>query len=196
MMPRIEIRHTLDAYAARLSLLPAERMQAAVRTLNRTMTTVRAEGARALQKEYPGLKVGTIKKRMKFVRATRGKPQAEIVFSGARFSLFHNWRARQTKTGVRVGKLPYRLETWDGTPVPLEKLQQAFIQRPTSNRGRWNVYQRMGRERYPIQGVVAPGLARAFVERGIRASLSRLARQRFAIVFQQEAKFRLSKRAG
>jgi hypothetical protein len=48
-VPVIEITHTLDRLSASLGLLAGERLQAAVRALNRTMTTVRAEAAREIQ---------------------------------------------------------------------------------------------------------------------------------------------------
>lgn len=211
MIPKIEIRHTLDEYTRRLGLLQGERMQAAVRTLNRTLTTVRAEGARSMSREYPGLKIGTLKRQMKFERASRTKPEAALVFSGKRFRLFGNWPIAKTltATGVRVrlrglqkgrggisvpARLPFRVETGDGKPVSIAQLRQAFIQRPRSG-GQPNVFVRSGRDRYPIEVLVAPSLAAAFIERGIGDALSRTARQRFEVVFQQEAQFRLSKRA-
>jgi len=195
MIPSISVRHTLDSLSARLALLPQERMAAAVRALNRTVTTVRAQASRDLSKEYPGLKIGVIKKRLRFARATRSQPSASITFSNHRFSLYHNWKVRQTRTGVRVGRLPWALEDWEGKRIPATLLRHAFIQSSTNNRGQHNVYLRVGRERYPILGLVAPSLSSALVERGIGLALSRFARDRFAVAFEQEAKFRLSKRA-
>ena len=209
MIPQIKILHTLDEYSRRLGLLNEERMQAAVRTLNRTMTTVRAEGAREMAGIYPGLKIRTIKAQMKFARATRGRPEAVITFSGKRFRLFGNWPLTKTVTakgvrtrlrgfgsaraGVALPRLPFRVETGDGVAVSAAELRQAFIQRAASS-GVPNVFIRTGRGRYPISVLVAPSLAAAFVEKGIGDALSRSARMRFETVFVQEAKFRLSKR--
>lgn len=194
-IPAINVRHNLERVVADLGLLPQERNAAAVRALNRTMTTVRAEAARSLAREFAGLKIGTIKKRLPFRRATRAAPTAWVTFKSTRFSLFHNWRVRDTgRTGVRVGALPYRLETWEGLPVTPAHLRQAFVQRPTANRGRHSVYIRVGKSRYPIEGIVAPSLAAAFGERHIGSAMVRLARSRFAVVLAQESRFRISRR--
>lgn len=196
-MIQVEVKSTLNALTARLDLLPKERMAAAVRALNRTITTVRAESARALQKDYPGLKSAALKKRLRFTKATRTSLVARLTFRSGRFSIFHNWPGvRQTNAGVRLSRMPWAIETWDGTRVSPEVLRRAFIRRPAGNRGQENVYIRVGNvPRYPIQGLVAPSVASAFAERRIGEQMARLARTRFAVVFQQEAKFRLSKRA-
>ena len=191
-MIHIDVRHDIAGLQARLQLLPKERMQAAVRALNRTMTTVRAEASREMRKAYPGLKVSTLKRRIRFTRATRAKALATLTFSAKRFRLVGNWNVRQTKQGIR-GRLPWRLETADGTEIPASALRQGFI-RAATNTGVSNVWLRDGKARYPIQAVLAPGLNAAFVERHIGRALSRTARARFAVVFEQEARFRLSRR--
>jgi len=187
----VDIRHDLAGLQARLGLLPQERLQAAVRALNRTMTTVRAQAARDMGKEYAGLKIGAIKKRLRFKKATRSDAIATITFSGRRFRLI-NWNVRQTKTGIR-GRLPWALETGDGKRITPAQLRHAFI-RASRTHGIANVWQRAGKARMPIEVIVAPSLAAAFVERRIGEALVKVARERFRIVFEQEAKFRLSKR--
>ncbi len=191
MIPVIDIRHDLGRLVADLGLMQKEILPAAVRAINRTMTTVRAEAARRMQPNYRGLKVSALKKQMRFQRATRSKAVAWVTFSARRFGLFQNWKTRQTRQGVRVSQLPWALETWDGTRIDIGKLRQAFIQRPG---GKSNVYVRIGQQRYPIQGLVVPGLSAAFVQLRIGEALVITARNRFAQAFAQEAKFRLSKR--
>jgi hypothetical protein len=193
-VPIIEIRHTLDRLSARLSLLPAERLQAAVRALNRTMTTVRAEAARELQDEYVGMRIAAIKKRLRFTRATRANPSATITFSGKRIPLYGNFNMRGVgRWGVRFRGLPWRLETISGDAVTPEMLERAFRQR-SRRTGRADVFARHTSRRESFDLIVAPGIARAFAERNIGVALERVARDRFEIVFEQEAKFRLSKR--
>lgn len=194
MIPAIDIRHTLDRLSADLGLFPKEHMAAAVRALNRTMTTVRAEAARSLQKEYPGVKVGDIKKRLRFRRASAREMRAAIVFSGRRFVLFGNFGMRAVgKWGVRFRKLPWRIEGVSGDPVSPEILARAFRQRGTG--GRANVMSRWSKYRQSAEILLAPGVARALAERGIGDALVRVGRSRFAVAFAQEAKFRLSKRS-
>lgn len=191
MTPVIDVKHDLAGLSARLGLLAKERVAASVRALNRTMTTVRAQGARDLAKEYPGLKIAAIKKRMRFQRATRSSMRAFVDFSGKRFRLT-NWAVRQTKTGVRL-RMPWGIVTGGGGAIPADRLRNAFLQVATTN-GVRNVFLRVGKQRYPLHVLLAPGLAEAFRERRVGARLTRFARARFSVVFQQEAKFRLSKR--
>ncbi len=193
MMPRIELKHTLADLEVRLGLLPKEREQAAVRAINRTMTTVRAESARALQREYPGVKIADLKRRLRFKRATRAEPNAYLDFSGRRIALYGNFGMRAFgKWGVRFTKLPWRLEGVGGDPVSTEILARAFRNRGRG--GRATVFARWTKVRQSQEVLVAPGPARAFAERGIGEAMTRFARQRFATVFIQEARFRLSKR--
>lgn len=193
-MITIDVQHNLRELTARLDLLPKEVMASAVRSLNRTLTTVRAEAARDMAAEYRGLKVGTLKRQMKFKRATRMEPVASITFSNKRFRLYGNWNIRHSGgQHLRLGRLPFRLETGDGRQIGDAELRGAFIQRARLN-GQPNVFLRTGRDRYPIAVLVAPSLAAAFVERSVGKRLATVARDRFLVVLQQEAKFQLSKR--
>jgi hypothetical protein len=190
----ITVTDTIKSLEARLGALPAERMAAATRALNRTMTTVRAEAARKMRDEYPGVKIGTLRRRMKLTKATRLKPSAAIVFSGRRFSLYRNFSMRRVgQFGVRFRKLPWRIETIDGDPVTPEMIARAFVQRGRRS-GAASVFSRHTRERDSFEVLVAPGVARAFAERKIGEALSRIALARFSVVFQHELKFRISKR--
>lgn len=190
-MISIDIRHDLGALAERLGLLAKERQAAAVSALNKTLTTVRARAARDLARDYAGLKVGVLKKQLRFRRATRSEARAVLTFGNRRFRLI-NWRVRQSPGGVR-GRLPWALETGDGQPIPAAQLRHAFIQRATTN-GVENVFLRAGRARYPLHVLLAPSLSYTVVQKRLNTALSRFARERFAVVFQQDAKFRLSKR--
>jgi hypothetical protein len=193
-VPSIDIRHTMDRLAANLRLYPKERLAAAVRALNRTGTTVRAEAARELQKSYRGLRIAAIKKRMRFTRATRLNPSMAVIFSGKRIPLYGNFNMRPTgKWGVRFSGLPWRLETVTGEVVTPQMLERAFRQRSTRT-GRADVFSRHTAQRQSFELVLAPGIARAFAEQGVGATVVRVARARFQVVFRQEAQFRLSKR--
>jgi len=193
MIPSIDVRHTLDRLEANLGMLAKERLQAAVRAMNRTMTTVRKEAATDLRKEYPGVKIALLKARMKLKRASQQIPTAAVVFSGKRFALYGNFGMRAFgKWGVGFGKLPWRIETISGETVPPEMLARAFRNRRSG--GRATVFSRHTKVRTSQEVLVAPGIARALTEKHIGNSLTRVARKRFAIVFLQEMNFRLSKR--
>jgi hypothetical protein len=190
----IDVKHSLGGFEAHLAGLADARMKAAVRALNRTMTTVRAEAARAMAREYEGLKIGTLKRQMRFKRATASEAAASITFSNRRFRLYGNWSLRHSRgQRVRTARLPFRVETGEGRRLDPAALRDAFIQRAKSN-GAPNLFLRAGRERYPITVLVAPSLSSAFVERQVGEKLARIARTRFAVVFAQELKFRLATR--
>lgn len=197
MAQMLDVRHTLGELSQRLSLAAEERNQAAVRALNRTITTGRKDAAADLRKEYPTLKAAQIKARIKLGRATRNQQSATLTFSGSRFALYGNFgmrevRGRRNNFGVRFGKLPWRIETVSGEPVSPEMLARAFRNRGAG--GRALVMARHTAVRTSHEVLMAPGIARALGERGIRDALMGAMRRRFGIVLVQEARFTLSKR--
>lgn len=190
----VDVRHGLARLQADLGLYPKETLAAAVRSLNRTMTTVRKSAADVLKSDYAGVKVAALKARMKLVRATQRNASAAIEFSGKRFALYGNFAMRsQGRWGVKFGKLPWRIETITGEQVSPEMLARAFRNRSRRG-GRATVFARLSPARASFEVLVAPGLARALVEREVGEALVRIGRARFDVVFEQEAKFRLSKR--
>jgi hypothetical protein len=191
----INIRHDLNALEARLAEYPKQMLTAAVRAQNRTISTLRKEGAKRMAGVFPGIKSATLKRQMRMQLATSSAPQAKLSFSGNRFRLFGNVPLRRiaTKwgTGVRLGRLPFRLELADGTPVSQEMFRRFFLQRARSS-GVVNVWVREGTGSVPFQAVVAPSLAHAFREQGIGDALVGLGRVRFQIALKQEMNFRLA----
>lgn len=201
MMPAIDIRHDLNGFAARLGVYGKEKAAAAVRALNRTMTTVRAEGARDL-KDDVRLPVGKIKRGMLLKRATRASMAASITFSNKRLRLFTwNPARRQTRwgTGIRTGgRLPRQILRVDAisgrvSEVSPAELKSAFIQR-SRRFGTPNVWLRQGKESTPIDVLVTPSLSEVLVQSRLNEALRRRSRDRFLIVLEQEMKFRLSRR--
>lgn len=192
-----KVRDSLRGLEARFAAYPRELLAAGVRAKNRAMTTVRKEGARLMKPEFAGVKVGTLKRQMRQSRATREVPRAVLTFSAKRFRLLGNLPLRTiaTKwgTGVRLGRLPFRLELADGSPVSADMLRRFFVQRARSS-GRVNVWVREGKRSEPFQAVVAPSLAHAFRERGIGFRLVEIGRRRFHEVLRQEMRFRLKGR--
>ena len=190
------ITHDLRGLEARLRLHPKELLAADVRTRNRVASSSRTHAVRLLRPELAGLKAGTIRRQLKITRATGARPVATLEFSAKRLRVFGNVALRliATKwgTGARLGRLPFRLELADGSPVTAEQMSRFFIQRTRS--GRPNVLVREGRKSTPIQAVVLPSPSHAFRERGVGAQTIAYGRGRFRVVFAQEMKFRVSKR--
>lgn len=188
----VDVRHNLNRLEAELGLYPNELRRAAVRALNRTITTVRAEASRSMQKEYPGLRIGPIKRQMVLKRATFNAPIAVITFSHKRFRLFGNFASRQTARGVPLRRLPWRIETLEGETVQPAELAHAFIQR-SRRTGVPNVWIRTSlvKQRYPITALLAPSLASTFVERHLGDKLVAIGHARFNAVLLQERRFSL-----
>lgn len=200
-MIQANLKHTMNQLAADVALLPAEMQAAGIRAANRTMTTVRAEGARSLKDELPGLLIGAIKKRLKQIRATPATLSAAVVFSASRFRLI-NWKLKPRGAGV---SLPRGLknvivqETWSGNSrvVPAASLAQgAFLQvsRLNNPRNLQNIWRREGKERYPLLLILAPSLAETLKQSRLDDVLVRRMHGRFSEVFAQEARFRISRR--
>jgi hypothetical protein len=82
------------------------------------------------------------------------------------------------------------METWSGQTITPEMLKSAFIQAAGSN-GVRNVFIRLGRARYPIEGIVSASLASTYVEGKISAALNTAARIKFQENFVRELRFAL-----
>jgi len=191
-MISVDVRHgdLFRKYSSRLDIYRKERITAAVRAMNRGTASARAAAARIMQSDYGGLKISTIKARMRLRRATAGAPTAEIKFSGRRISLYGNFGMRAAgKFGVRFGRLPWAVETIAGEPVTSEMLQRAFRQR--SGR-RAAVLARVGAKRYPISILVAPGVARALERGNTKATTLAALTSRFDQVFEYEMERKLA----
>lgn len=212
MIPEIDIRADMRSIQARLGYVGKGLQPAAVRALNKTMTTIKADAARSLQKDYPGLKIAKIKSRLPIKKATSAVSTAVLTFNGARIPLYGNFGMRVTKAsrgkkgagrrgaglrggfGVSFSKLPWRIETPEGKTVSSEMLARAFRNRLRQG-GRATVFAREGAERMPISVLLAPGLARTAVEHRILQATADAGRARFGVVFAQELRFLISKGA-
>ena len=187
------VRHDLAGLEARLRLYPQELLAADVRAKNRTASSTRTEAVRRLRPLLRGLKAGAIRRQIKLKRASRAAPRAVLEFSAKRFRLFGNYNARQTKSGVRITGLPWRMEALDGDLIPVQALAHAFIQRARAT-GVPNVWLRVGTKRYPITAIVASSLATAFRNADLGAALVTFSRARHRAVLGQEMRYRLSRR--
>lgn len=190
---KLDIKSNINQVRAELKLTGSETVAAGVRALNRTAGTARNETAKALRKEYPGIKAAAMKSRIKLQRATAKSPESALVFSGRRFVLWNNFGMRaQGPWGVGFRRLPWRIETPDGSAVSPEMLKRAFRQRGRG--GRPNVWSRETKERDSMTLLLAPSVAKGFAERQIMKVLQNTIRTRFPVVMAQEAKFRVLKR--
>lgn len=189
----LTIGDTLDQLAARLDEYPRQRNAAASRALNRSMATARKQSSTWLRPIYPGVKVAQLKARMGMKLSTSRTLTATLSFSGKRFALYGNFGMRAFgQFGVGFAALPWRIETVSGEEVTPEMLQRAFRNRSTRS-GKPLVFSRHTKVRTSHEVLVAPGLARAIDERGLKLPILRVARERFAVVLKQEVTYRVSR---
>jgi len=192
----VQVRHNLDRIIQDLTQYPAEFMAAGVRAKNKSAVSAVAAAARDIQRELAGVKIGTLKRQLIIKRATAQNDTASIEFSAKRFRIFGNipittFKTRWGTTGIRISKVPFRLELADGTSISAEQFRRMFVQR--SRTGKVNVWTRIGAKSLPIQAVVAPSLAHVFRERGVGTRTLNFWLDRFQVVLEQEMKFRLGR---
>lgn len=198
-VPKIDVRSNAGAVIAELQSYGKNVKEGAlVRSLNRTLTTVRAESSRALQ-PVVGLPAAQVKKQLRFRRATRMTLTAGLTFSKTRIRLTR-YGAKQMADGVHVKGPQYVIAqpTWGAAPyeITLEQLRHAFIVASRGNNpgNALNAWIRAGRERYPIILLLAPSLSDVAVKNAIADAMVGVAQKRFAEVIQQELRFVVLKR--
>lgn len=196
MAIEVKFRHNLARLIQDLTQYPGELMAASARAKNKSAVSAVAAAARDVQHELVGLKIGAIKRQMVIKKATITNNTASIVFTSKRFRVFGSIPITTVKTkqgtGVRIPRLPFRLELADGSSITAEQFRRMFVQRARS--GKVNVWTRVGAKSRPIEAVVAPSLAHVFRERGVGARTLNYWRDRFQVVLEQEMKFRLGGR--
>lgn len=185
------VKHSLEKLEAALRRYPRELLAADVRARNRTAASSRTQAVRRLRADLP-IKAGALRRQIKVSRAVLGKAPAVLEFSAKRFRLFGNWNARQSAAGVRIGRVPWRMESLDGEPIAPQALAHAFIQRARAS-GVPNVWVRVGARRYPITAILASSVSTTLRDRGHKNALLEFGRARFREVRAQEMNYRIAK---
>lgn len=183
-MIKIDVRHNLQGIALSYKRLAEDlRDKAMVRALNKTATTVRAEAAREIRKEY-NLKIGAIKDQIQIIRATGSKLTAIVRASGRPIPLIQfdaRWSRTMAGASVRVKKTR-------------KTVRGAFIAKMKSGHiGVFTRTQKSGAvaKRSPIRQLFSLSLPAAFTQRTVADALVKVAKERFPVVLEQEARFAL-----
>lgn len=177
---KIDVRHNLGNVELFYKTLSGNvKSKALVRTLNRTATTVRAEASRQIRERY-NLKSASAKERILVRNATAETLKAVIAASGRPIPIAE-FSARQSSRGARFTIIKGKPQT----------LAHAFV--ATMRSGHRGVYQRRGSKRLPIAEKYTIGVPQMFTQRKILAALVTVAEERFPRVFEQEARYYLSK---
>lgn len=172
---QISVSHNLSSVALAYKDLADKYVnQATVRALNKTATTVRAEAARKIGREY-NIKIGAAKSQMWITQANRGRVKATITVSGRPIPLVE-FDARQVRGGVSVKVKGTR-----------KVVRGAFI--ATMRTGHRGVFVRTSGRRLPIRQLFALSLPVAFSQKQIVDALLSVASDRFAETLRQEIRF-------
>jgi hypothetical protein len=212
---RLDVRFDAQRALASLSAYQAKvRDKALVKALNRTATTVRAVGARAIAAEMKPAKVTEVKKaisinfasRAKLVAVVRanGRKRIPLTAMGARptnkgvtvrvggkvYTIAHAFinKVRKGRRGVRIRAPDFRAQLVDAVKFRAGKgyRQQAGLVSARSGR-------RLAAGDYPIAEIMAPGVPLVFVQRGVMRAMRAAALDRFRTVLEQEVKYLANK---
>jgi hypothetical protein len=186
-MIQISVKHDMHAIVVGLDNYRKDLIDGAVvRALNRTATTIRAEAARDINEEYPGLKIGAIKDKIDIQRANKITQRAIVSVSGRPIPIVE-FAARQTAAGVTVKVKGTR-----------KLLRGAFL--ATMPSGHIGVFYRRGPPgarvaRLPIDQVFSISLPVAFSNKRVMDAVVRAAQERFPDALSQEVRFIKLKKA-
>lgn len=147
------------------------------RSLNRTLTPVRATAAREVAADLK-LRVGTVRKSLAMRRATNAVLRALVEASGRRIPLIE-FRARQTRRGVT-----YDLGRGRGLA------EHAFV--AVMRSGHRGVFRRVGKSRLPIVELRGPSIPRVFLQQKIIAALRGQAGRTWATEVQRQLRYFLA----
>lgn len=145
-------------------------------TLNKTATTVRAQGARDIAAEMGISKVSRVKRDMKIHRATKKRLRSIVETQGSPLSLME-FKARQTKKGVS--------HTAYGAKRRL--LKGAFI--ATMPKGGRHAFVRKTGTR-KIKKLWGPGIARTMGQEVVSDKMHRVIDEKLIPTLKREIKFR------
>lgn len=181
---RIDVRDDFRRVAVQFEIRTKTLLDAAaIRALNRTATTVRAEATRQIRGRY-NLKAGTVREQLRIERANRNRLTSAVVASGAPIPLYE-FGARQTQKGVTVAVKKGQRKLVRG--VFIAKM-------PSGKIGVFGRDGRFGRRGNPklerISMKYSISLPRTFTQRQILAALKKTAADRFRIELARELRFR------
>lgn len=169
-----------------------------VRVLNRTATTVRAEGAKRIKQAMKGssIKTNQIRAFIRIDKATRGNLEAHIRPAGSlRIPLGVYAKTRETDAGIAasrgVGSIPHafvakmksgHVGVFIRAPSPSDQLFTSITYRSKRAKSRGSDL--------PIAEIMAPGVRAVFIREEILSAMRRVAVERGREVLAQELRFR------
>lgn len=156
--------------------------KAASRAINKTMTTVNAQAAREIKKDIGGkISISEIKASMAINKTNPKALYAALYAKGRRIPIIKiDPAAHQDGSGVN-----YKTGKGRG------HIPHAFV--ATMRSGHRGVFKRKSSTRLPIQELHGPSIPKVFINNVIMEAMERIAKERWAKVFQQEINFELSK---
>lgn len=178
-MIHVDLRSNLKKVSADFRALTENiKEKATVRALNRALDQSATAANREIRKVY-NLKVAVVAKafKKKYAREKMVYPVAVLEVSGSRIGLIE-FDAKQVRRGVSVRvRRGGRRKTRKG----------AFI--ATTRSGYTGVFERRGRERYPIKNLKSITLPRAFTNAAVIKAVKQVARESIVKNFKQQLQF-------
>ncbi len=188
-MIKLDVRADLSEAERYFSLAPAAVRRAAARAINDVIRTLRAEGAREIQKAHPALRIGDIKRALAYDNANAGDLRGTLFTTGRPLSmlLFGLKGGRRLKSGsttpltARLGAGPRTTVQYQGRKAfQIEAFgNEVFVRRNAR-----------GRSVRRLRGPSMPGVFRAQAAR-----FTALASERWAVTFANRLKYELDQAA-
>jgi len=194
-MLKVSVTSNLNEVKARYSDASSRVVApAAARALNRTAVTVRREVSSKIRLTY-ALPAADVKEQIRIMPATKARLEVRIVASGKRIPLY-SFSAKQLKIrrGGKGGQVTVKVLRAGGRKVVTGR--KGLTGRPfiaTMKSGHTGVFQRVGKGRLKIKELFSIDVPSAMVSQRLSKALRGVATSRFAIEFNRELKFRLSK---
>lgn len=179
MAIKLDVRADIKEAQALFRHLGPGVAKAAARALNDSIVTVRAEGARAIKRQHPAMRVGDIKKEMNVKKAYHRHLVASVDTTGKPLSLL-SFKARDTRKGVtaQVGRKRHTVEMQGRKAFFIPKYGgEVFVRRAAT-----------GRQIRRVRGVSMPSVFRARSD-----EFEEIAKKRWAVTFPNRLRFEIAK---
>lgn len=188
-MISMSVNHDLRTLRIQIEKAPAEiRDKAAVRALNRTGTTIRAQASREISQVY-NLRATVAKAQIEVVQATRARLRMEVVAKGSPIPLY-KFDARKRSGGL----ITVQVKRAGGRRVVKGKpdlVGAPFVAKMKS--GHIGIFQRLTNRRLPIRELTSLGVPGALTGKLVFEAVERVAMDTFERNFDREVAYLLSK---
>lgn len=194
----INVRSTVDEVIADFDYIgEGIQSKAMVRGANTAATRVRTDAGREVRKIY-NIKLKAVRAASSILRANFKSRviRASVVFTGRKISLMefaarpvNAWNVQGRKHTRRGGGVGVRIKHSSGRKV----IKGAFITQTSRNNTPF-VFQRVGRERYPIKNLRSVSIPTTITQRAVNAALVKIGHSKFRDEFVRQINLLIAKK--